>query len=256
MTRNDRPTRLSPPEERLILALDVPSHDEALRVVEELEGLVSFFKVGLELLMAGGIETLLRRLAAEKRVFLDLKLPGDIPATVQAVVRSASSIGVRFLTLSHSAGETTIRAAVAGREQGHSGKAQTELLGVPFLSSEDATDFARQSGQSASDFQDVLLARASAAKSAGVDGFIVSGKEIELLRSSFPEATLVSPGVRPTWSPKDDHKRACTPAQAIEWGADYLVVGRPIRSAPGRDARRDAAKRVIDEIASATHARP
>jgi orotidine-5'-phosphate decarboxylase len=240
------------PAERLIVALDVPTQAEARQLVEDLDGLITFFKVGLELFMGGGVESLLRELAESHRLFADLKLPDDIPATVTNVVRVAAASGVTFLTLSHSAGPDTIAAALRGRGTSR----HPQLLFVPFLSSQDDADFARRTGRPAAEFQTDLLARATEAKAAGADGFIVSGREIALLRKHFPDAVLVSPGIRPGWSAADDHKRSSTPAEAIRFGADYIVVGRPIRKAGDRAARRDAAKRVIDEVAlSLTEAR-
>jgi orotidine-5'-phosphate decarboxylase len=234
------------PRDCIIVALDVPTAAEAVRLVDELEGLVSFFKVGLELLMSGSLGDLLHRLQ-RKRVFVDLKLPDDITATIKSVVRLASDKGVRFLTLSHSVGPATIRAAAGAR--GANGR--PELLWVPFVSSLDASDFAEQTGRPASEFHADMLRRAQVAQTHGVDGFIVSGQEIALLRSAFPSVVIVSPGIRPSWAPQDDHKRVCTPAEAVRMGADYVVVGRPIRGAGDKQARRDAAQRIIDELEGA-----
>jgi orotidine-5'-phosphate decarboxylase len=225
------------PRDRLIVALDLPSAKEARQLVDELDGLVSFFKVGLELLMSGGMEQLLTNLTKDKQVFVDLKMPGDIPETVYRTVRLAADLGVSFLTLSHSVTSTTVGDAVRGRGSRRSPK----LLYVPVLSSLDESDC--EPGQ----FHAGILQRAQAAKNAGADGFIVSGKEIGILRHEFPDVTLVSPGIRPAGSSKDDHKRSCTPGEAIERGADYIVVGRPIRDAADR---RTAAQRIINEIQS------
>lgn len=233
------------PHERIIVALDVPTSREALLIVDELGALVSFYKVGLELLMGGGMEALLRSLVQRARVFVDLKLPNDIPTTVRNAVRVASEVGVKFLTLSHSVTGVTIHAALQGRGD----RPEPKLLLVPALSSLDKTDFARETGLDASEFGSDLVRRATDAKNAGVDGFIISGPEIGLLRAAFPQVTLVSPGIRPAGASADDHKRSCLPAEAIRLGADYIVVGRPIRDA--RD-RRDAAKRIIDEVAVET----
>jgi orotidine-5'-phosphate decarboxylase len=232
------------PEERIIVALDVPTAREALSLVEELHGLVSFYKVGLELLLAGGLENLLVRLARESKVFVDLKLPNDIPETVRRAVAVATRAGVTFLTLSHSATRQTLQSAIAGR----GGSVHPELLFVPVLSSMDGADFARTTGQPASQFGDDLVRRAKIAEGDGADGFIISGPEIALMRAAFPRAILVSPGIRPAGAATEDHKRSCTPAEAIHLGADYIVVGRPIRNAAHR---RDAAKRIIEEIARA-----
>lgn len=231
------------PQDRIIVALDVPTANEALALVDELDGIISFYKIGLELLMGGGLGDLLHRLK-EKQVFIDLKLPDDITATIKSVVRLASDNGVRFLTLSHSVGPATIAAAIEGR----GARQFPELLLVPFVSSLDEKDFAVLHGRSPSEFQAELVRRAKIAKGLGVDGFVVSGQEIALLRSEFPKVSLVSPGIRPSWAPQDDHKRICTPAEAIKLGANYIVVGRPIRNAPNR---RDAAQRVVDEVVEA-----
>lgn len=232
------------PKDRIIVALDVPTKDEALKLVDDLDGLISFYKIGLELLMSGGMEDLLRRLVVGKQVFVDLKLPGDIPETVKRVVSLATSIGVKFLTLSNSVTRGVIQAALEGRG---TEKKDPELLFVSYLSSLDRDDFAEQTGLAPSEFEKHIEERTASAKRAGVDGFIVSGQEIRLLRAKYPEATLVSPGIRPAGSSLDDHKRSCTPAEAIRLGADYIVVGRPIRNAPDRRA---AAQKIIDELSA------
>jgi len=232
------------PRDRIIVALDVPTSDEALRIVDELKDLVSFYKVGLELLMSGGMGDLLRELVQKHSVFVDLKLPSDIPETVSRVVNIAADIGVKFMTLSNSATRETIAAAVSGRV----GRSDPKLLYVSLLSSLDRRDFAKQYGRPESDFEPFLEERTTIAKESGAEGFIVSGKEIALLRRRYPKghALIVSPGIRPAGAPKDDHKRTCTPAEAIQLGADYIVVGRPIRNAPDK---REAVQRIIDEIA-------
>ncbi|MGA7120984.1 MAG: orotidine-5'-phosphate decarboxylase [Polyangiaceae bacterium] len=238
------PRRLMKPEDRIIVALDVPTRAEAFRFIDDLEGLISFYKVGLELLLGGGLQDLSGHLAG-KQVFVDLKLPDDIPATVGNVVRVAAEAGAKFLTLSHSVGPATLRAAINGRGE----RRLPELLWVPVLSSMDAWDFAARTSGKPEDFHTDLVRRAKSAAAAGADGFIVSGQEIAVLRAEFPNAPLVSPGIRPAWAASDDHKRVCTPAEAIRLGADYIVVGRPIRNAGNRDARRAAAQRIIDELA-------
>ena len=243
MTTDDR-SKLSnlQPKERLIVALDVPTVGEALALVGELDGLVSFFKVGTELLLTGEAGNLLAHLAKDKKVFVDLKMQGDIPETVRRTVDVAAKRGVTFLTLSYLASRGTIQTAVAARGPHH----VPEILCVSFLSSLDRSDFTEQTGRDASEFEAYLEERTSIAMASGADGFIVSGQEISLLRQRYPLATLVSPGIRPSGTPTDDHKRSCTPAEAIALGADYIVVGRPIRNAPDR---REAAERIIGEIA-------
>ena len=230
--------------ERLIVALDVPTVDEALRVVKALDN-VSFFKVGLQLFMAGGLPTLLQSLR-EKRVFVDLKVPGDISNTIGAVMDVCIEHGVVFLTLSESMPLAAIRAAAAARNAHRA--AELKLLTVPFLSSLDAADLVETTG-AADDLETYVLKRAKRAIDAGCDGVIASGAAIKWCRAAFPHPTLiVSPGIRPDGATTDDHKRHTTPADAIRFGADYLVVGRPILRAPDPRA---AADRMIREIDTA-----
>lgn len=229
--------------DRLIVALDVPTVDEALRAVERLDN-VSFFKVGLQLFMTGGLPTLLQALRG-KRVFVDLKIPGDISNTIAAVVEQCVSMNVAFLTLSESMPLPAIAAARAARDAKHS--AEPKFLIVPFVSSLDARDLPTVAGGE-QDLETFILKRAHAAVGAGCDGIIASGPQIETCRRAFPPPTLiVSPGIRPAGAATDDHKRHTTPRDAIRMGADYLVVGRPILK--DRDPR-EAAARVIQEIDS------
>ena len=234
------------PKDRIIFALDVPTADQAQSLVEELGDSISFYKLGLELLMAGGMETLLQQLVKTKRVFVDLKLPGDIPTTVERTVNLAAGLGVTFLTLSNSVTPDTIEAALRGRGS----EALPKLLYVSFLSSLDRVDFAEQYGQNPAEFESFLQRRTDAALDAGADGFIVSGKEIALLRKRYgDQVTLVSPGIRPSGAATHDHKRSCTPSEAVQLGADFLVIGRPIRDAKDRRA---AAAAIIDELSTST----
>jgi len=230
--------------ERLIFALDVESKEEAVALVSELKGLVSFYKVGIELLMSLGMEDILRMLIKENQVFVDLKLPGDIGETVRRVVRLSSSMGVKFITLSRTTDAPTVRAAVEGRGTNENPK----LLAVSFLSSLDQADYQELYGAPTESFDDYLLARSRMLIGSGCDGLVASGDSVRLLRRAFPDAIIVSPGIRPSGSSPDDHKRFATPSEAIEMGADYLVVGRPIRNASNP---RDAAERIIEEIDTA-----
>ena len=230
--------------ERLIVALDVPTVDEALRAVQELDN-VSFFKVGFQLFMTGGLPTLLQSLC-DKRVFVDLKVPGDISNTIAAVIDMCHEHRVTFLTLSESMPAAAIRSAAAARNA--HGASELKLLTVPFLSSLDADNLVETTGTT-DDLETFVLTRAKRALDAGCDGVIASGAAIEWCRTAFPHPTLiVSPGIRPDGATTDDHKRHTTPADAIRFGADYLVVGRPILRASDRRA---AADRVIGEIDAA-----
>lgn len=228
--------------ERLIVALDVPTVTEALRVVEELDN-VSFFKVGLQLFVTGGLSTLLQSLRG-KRVFVDLKVPGDISNTIGAVIDMCFEHGVTFLTLSESMPAAAIRSAAAARNAHR--VPEPKLLTVPFLSSLDADDLSETTGAN-DNLETYILNRAKLAIDAGCDGVIASGPAIRWCRTAFPHPTLiVSPGIRPDGATTDDHKRHTTPADAIRLGADYLVVGRPILRAADPRAAADGVIREID----------
>lgn len=234
-------------KDRLIVALDVPTVDEALRVVDQLDN-VSFFKIGLQLFITGGLHALLQQLRQKqgKRVFVDLKVPGDISNTITAVVDLCVAMNVTFLTLSESMPRPAIAAAKAARDARQS--VEPKLLTVPYLSSLDAADLPL-TATGERDLDTYILSRARGAIEAGCDGLIASGQAIELCRKAFPRPTLiVSPGIRTAGSSHDDHKRFTTPAEAIKLGADYLVVGRPILKDPNPC---DAASRVIAEIDAA-----
>lgn len=227
--------------DRLIVALDVPSIDDALHAVDELDN-VSFFKVGLQLFMTGGFPTLLQALRG-KRVFVDLKVPGDISNTIAAVVDMCVQHDVAFLTLSESMPAKAIR--VAAETRNARGRAEPKFLIVPLVSSLDADDVTDAIG--GDDLETYVLKRAKRALDAGCDGIIASGDAIAWCRAAFPPPTvIVSPGIRPAGSTQDDHKRLTTPSDAIRLGADYLVVGRPIMRAPDPRAAADGVIREID----------
>ncbi len=233
--------------DRLIVALDVPSIDEAISVVEKLDN-VSFFKIGLRLYMAGAMSgklaTLVDRLRPHGQIFFDLKFPGDIDTTIATVVADyKNSPHVKFLTLNEFMPAGAIRAARLARGDSPTPK----LLMVPYLSSLDGSaDLQQIYGEK--DFETFLLKRANTAIENGCDGLIASGDAIALFRRAYPKTSgvlIVSPGIRPVGTPTDDHKRFTTPTQAIRLGADYLVVGRPSLKAPDP---REAAQRIIGEI--------
>jgi orotidine-5'-phosphate decarboxylase len=239
------------PRDRLIVALDVPSIDEALSVVDTLDN-VSFFKIGLRLYMAGAMSgqlaILVDRLRPRSQIFLDLKFPGDIDTTIATVVGDyKSSPHVKFLTLNELMPAGAIKAARSAR-----GDSQTpKLLMVPYLSSLDGKADLQQT-YGAKDFDTFLLGRAGSAIDNGCDGLIASGDAIALFRRAYPKTSgviIVSPGIRPAGTPTDEHKRFTTPSEAIRLGADYLVVGRPILKDPDP---RDAANRIIREIEAAS----
>ena len=227
-------------KDRIIVALDVPTVDQALASVERLDN-ISFFKVGLQLFMTGGLPDLLHALRT-KRVFVDLKLPGDISNTIAAVIDACVSMNVELLTLSESMPLPAIRAARAARAARNS--SHPKFLTVPLLSSLDASDLPAAAGRE-NGVEAVIVKRAQAALEAGCDGIIASGDAIQVCRRAFPSTLIVSPGIRPSGASTDDHKRHTTPAEAVRLGADYLVIGRPILQATDPRA---AAQRIIEEI--------
>lgn len=211
--------------ERVIVALDVPDSGQALELIEQLDGLIQWFKVGLELYLSEGNKVVETIRDKGYSVFLDLKLH-DIPNTVAGAVRSASRAGAQMLTL-HAGGGPAMMTAAA--EAAASMPAAPKLLAVTVLTSMDQAQL-QAVGVSASPADQVLrLARAG--WDAGIRGFVSSAEEVAAMRRSFPEAALVIPGIRPAGSAAGDQKRVATPAAAIAAGADYLVIGRPITEA-------------------------
>jgi orotidine-5'-phosphate decarboxylase len=235
---------------RLIVALDgLSTVRDAMGLVEDLDGVVSFFKVGWELFIAGHwLDLLLELEKGEKRIFLDLKLPGDIGATISSTVKRVSEHQrIEFLTVSTGVPRPTIVAARDAR----GANPHPKMLVVPLLSSLDENDLAEITGPGrAMSLDDYIVEKARQSLDAGCDGLIAAGDSIALLRARFPHVLLVSPGIRPAGSGSDDHKRLATPAEAIRMGADYLVVGRPVRMQPTREGRRAAASGIVEEIAS------
>lgn len=216
-------TKTIPPEDRLIFALDVPTVEEAKRLVTTLKEAVQFYKVGLELFLAGGasFDLIDWLVGQDKKVFLDLKLY-DIPETVARAVRRLRERPVTFLTVH---GDGAILEA-ACREKG-----DLKILAVTVLTSLDQAGLRELGFQG--DVPDLVLSRARRAQEAGCDGVIASGQEARNLRDHLGEDLLiVTPGIRPSENrPADDQKRVMTVEGALRGGADYLVVGRPIRDA-------------------------
>lgn len=227
------------PAERIIVALDVPNVDEARALVATLGDSVGVYKLGLELLFSGGIE-LARTLAADgKRVFLDAKLL-DIEATVERATAAIAKTGAHFLTV-HATDRKTLDAAVRGR-----GDSKLKLLGVTVLTNLDRADLSQQGVEMPP--LALVQERARLAQDAGFDGIVASGKEAAALRERLRNFLIITPGIRLKGADVHDQTRVVTPKSAIEAGADYLVVGRPITRA--KDPRA-AAKTIAEEIASA-----
>ena len=223
--------------ERLIVALDVPSAREARELAGELGDAVRFYKIGLELFSADGYFELLRWLTGRgNKVFADLKLY-DIPETVRRATANLSRSGAAFLTVH---GHRSVMEAAA-REKG-----AMKILAVTVLTSFDQKDFAEF--ETKKTVQDVVLSRARAAVESGCDGVIASGHEARPLKAEFKDRLLiVTPGIRPV-AAADDQKRTVDVAQAFRNGADYIVVGRPVRDAKDPRAAAQAIQATIASI--------
>jgi orotidine-5'-phosphate decarboxylase len=228
-----------PRAERLIVALDVPSPAEARALVEKLGDAARFYKVGLELFMAGGYFELIDWLTARGcRVFVDLKF-FDVPETVRRAVANLRGRGGSFATVH---GNPAMMDAAA-REKG-----EVKILAVTVLTSLDRGDL-DDLGFSC-ELERLVLSRARRAIEAGCDGVISSGLEAERLKAEFRERLLVvTPGIRPVENkPSDDQKRTVDVAQAFAAGADYIVVGRPIRHAADPRAAAQSIQATIARI--------
>src|SRR6202142_695016 len=227
------------PRERLIVALDLPSVEAAENMVTRLGDTVCFYKIGYQLAFAGGLPFAAGLIAAGKQVFLDLKLH-DIGNTVQKGVESGAKIGATFLTVH--AYPQTMKAAVEAKRS-----SMLRILAVAVLTSYDDADLAA-AGYDLS-VGELAAARASQARDIGVDGLVCSAEEVANLRGIVGKGmALVTPGIRPAGSAHGDQKRIMTPARAIEAGADYLVVGRPVVEARDPKAAADAIVGEIEQV--------
>ena len=227
------------PSERLIFALDVPTTDEARRLVGRLGDAVRFYKLGLELSMAGGYFELVDDLIAQdKMVFVDLKF-FDVPQTVQRAVARLDGRGISFTTVHGN--ENILEAAC-------SAKGDVKILAVTVLTSLDEGDL-RDLGFQCSP-KELVLSRARRALAVGCDGVVSSGLEAPELRRGLGENFLVvTPGIRPVAN-VDDQKRTVNVEQAFHNGADYIVVGRPIKEAPDPRAAVEAIQQTISDVFS------
>jgi orotidine-5'-phosphate decarboxylase len=223
----------------LILALDVPDQQSALDLVHRLGPSVSFYKIGLQLFTRCGPAIVQAVKATGASVFLDLKFH-DIPNTVRHSVQSACALGVDLLTIHLSGGAAMIRAASEA-----AAGTPTRVLGVTVLTSSNR-DTLRELGIDAA-VEDQVLRLAHLAVANGVTGIVASPLEVTLLRQVFGKTlTIVTPGVRPDWAESNDQQRTLTPRAAIDAGADFLVIGRPITAQPDPRA---AAARILAELA-------
>jgi orotidine-5'-phosphate decarboxylase len=226
------------PRDRLIVALDLSDVKAAEAMVVKLGEAVSFYKIGFELALSGGIPLARALAGAGKQVFLDLKLH-DIANTVARATARAAELGATFLTVHAFA--PTMRAAVEGRSN-----TALKILAVTVLTSWDDDDL-RAAGYTHS-VPDLVRKRAQEARTLGIDGLVASAAEAADLRKKIGAILLVTPGIRPAGEAAGDQKRVVTPTDAIRAGADYLVVGRPILAA--RDPKA-AAEAIVGEISKA-----
>jgi orotidine-5'-phosphate decarboxylase len=231
------------PLDRLIVALDVPSADAAMDLVNQLQGTCRWFKVGMELYYAAGNAVIDRLLERGFKVFLDLKLH-DIPNTVAGAVRSVAGTQASLLTIHAGGGEQMMRAAA----QAATAPNAPQLLAVTVLTSMDAAELTAVGVTDAPSVQ--VLRLAQLAKISGITGLVCSPEEVAAVRQAMgPTARLVVPGIRPAGlGASDDQRRVATPGQTISRGASMLVVGRPITQAA---EPAEAAAAILAEIRAA-----
>jgi orotidine-5'-phosphate decarboxylase len=223
--------------DKIIVALDVPTKEKALALVRQLSDQISFFKIGLQLYTAEGPEIVSAVLATGAKVWLDIKLY-DIPNTVGRATESASRLGVHMLTIHLSGGSEMIRAAIAARAH------DMLLLGVTVLTS--ATEQTLREVGISGTVEDQVLRLAKLGVEAGIDGVVASPHEIRRLRAEFGNKIKIAvQGIRPKWAEPGDQKRFMTPREALEAGADYIGIGRPITA---HQDPQEAVVKILQEI--------
>ena len=220
--------------DRLVVAIDVSTRDEILRLVDQLRGSVGVFKIGLQAFVANGPSIVREIVSSGERVFLDLKIH-DIPNTAKHAVAEAASLGAFIATVHAAGGESMLRACAND---------SLLVLGVTILTSLDDAELARI-GFAGSPMENAVRL-AKLAKDSGLRGVVASPLEIRAIREACgDDFVILTPGIRPAGSDAGDQRRMMTPREAIAAGADYIVVGRPITSAA--DAR-SAAQRIVEEM--------
>ena len=234
-----------PAKDKLIIALDVKTPDQALALVNELRGVAGMFKVGSQLFTAAGPQIVRDIIALDSKVFLDLKFH-DIPHQVAGAARAAAELGVSLFTIHASGGSEMMRRAVeAVAEVETKTGVRSAVLAITVLTSMDATTLA-QIGVNSRPTESVLRL-VKLAENAGVDGVVASPQEIATIRGAItkPMFLVVTPGIRLANNESEDQKRVATPAAAISAGASYIVVGRPITGAADPVA---AAHQIVAEM--------
>ncbi len=234
------------PQNQLIVALDVKNLATANRLVTTLSDDVKWFKIGKQLFTAVGPASVKLLHEAKKNIFLDLKFH-DIPNTVAGAVASATKIGANIINMHASGGLEMMRAAgeAAEKQASELSIPKPTLLGVTILTSVDEANFQRDFGTQRK-LKDQVAYLAELSQKAGLEGVVASPLEIELIRKVCGnDFLIVTPGVRPAWAASNDQQRVMTPGEAINAGADYIVVGRPITAAGNP---REAARTILQEI--------
>ena len=230
----------SRPQDKIIIALDVPDTDGAMRLLDAL-GTPTLCKIGLELFTAQGPSVVKAIQSRGSSVFLDLKFH-DIPNTVGHAVRSAADLGVAMTTLHASGGPVMLEAAA--KAAAASGNSDLLLLAVTVLTSMDSAQLS-STGISVEP-KDQVIRLAGLASHAGIGGIVCSPLEVTAIRESLGnKLRIVTPGVRPTWAAAGDQKRVMTPSEAVAAGADWLVIGRPITAA---ESPKEAYAKVVAEL--------
>jgi orotidine-5'-phosphate decarboxylase len=242
-----QPTKAQTAREKLILALDVPSVDDAVQLIKELKDEVGLFKVGLELYAHGGTRLFEVMRAEGVQFFFDCKFH-DIPNTVARASQALVGQGIYMFNVHATGGLDMMQATVKSTQKAaqEANVAVPKIIAVTMLTNINDAEACEIGFASA--VSELVPRLALLSKKAGLDGVVASAKEVNAIREACgPGFLIVTPGIRPAWSSKDDQKRIVTPAQAIKDGADYLVVGRPITQASNR---LDAARRIVEEMES------
>lgn len=235
-------------KDKIIVALDVPTKEDALAIVDELGDSVGAYKIGMQLYNAVGPSILEEVAKRNGKVFLDLKFH-DIPNTVASAARTVANLGVFMFNVHASGGYTMMaEAAKALKEEAEKlGVEKPLFIAVTVLTSMSGEELQNEVGVSRA-IGDQVVALAKMAKEAGMDGVVASPLEIEMIREACgPDFLIVTPGIRPRDAALGDQKRVKTPGEAVRDGADYLVIGRPITKAPDRLA---AVRDIVEEIKS------